>query len=83
MLGTLFNLSMSNLSILDFKLAKSDFNFFAKSDVSTPVVFFKSDFVAKLGKSNLTFTFAPKDFGLGNLENIHSFLLCLFYQSSY
>ena len=35
---------MSNLSTLDFKLAISIF--LAKSDVSTPIAFFKSDFVA-------------------------------------
>ena len=40
LLGTFFNLSMSNLSTSDFKLAKSVF--LAKSDVSTPVAFFKS-----------------------------------------
>ena len=38
------NLSTSNLSTSDFKLAKSIF--LAKDDVSTPVVFFKSVFVA-------------------------------------
>ena len=42
--GTIFNLSMSNLSTLDFKLAISIF--LAKSDVSTPIAFLKSDFVA-------------------------------------
>ena len=41
--GTFFNLSMSNLSISDFKLAKSVF--LTKSDVSTPVAFFKSVFI--------------------------------------
>ena len=35
----------------------------AKSDVSGPVAFFKSAFVAWLDKSNSTFTFAPKGFG--------------------
>ena len=42
--GTFFSLSMSNLSTLDFKLAKS--TFLANLDVSTPVAFFKSAFVA-------------------------------------
>ena len=42
--GTFFNLSISNLSILDFKLAQS--TFLANFDVSTPVSFFKSAFVA-------------------------------------
>ena len=37
-LGTFFNLSISNLSISDFKLSKSVF-FLAKSDISTPVAF--------------------------------------------
>ena len=36
-LGTFFNLSLSNLSISDFKLAKSAF--LAKDDVSTPGTF--------------------------------------------
>ena len=38
-LGTFFNLSISNLSISDFKLAQSVF-------LATPVAFFKSSFVA-------------------------------------
>ena len=37
--GTVFNFSGS-----DFNLAKSAF--LAKSDISTPIAFFKSDFVA-------------------------------------
>ena len=36
-LGTFFNLSLSNLSISDFELAKSAF--LAKDDVSTPGTF--------------------------------------------
>ena len=36
--GTVFNLSISILSTIDFKLAKS--HFAAKLDVSTPVAFF-------------------------------------------
>ena len=42
--GVVYNLPISNLSTLDFKLAKSTnlVNF----DVSTPVAFFKYDFVA-------------------------------------
>ena len=55
------NLSISNLSTSDFKLAKSVF--LAKSDASAPVSFFKSPFVAWLDKPNSTFTLAPKDFG--------------------
>ena len=42
LLGTLFNLSISNLSASGFKLAKSVF--LAKSDISNPVSFFKSAF---------------------------------------
>ena len=42
--GTFLNLSMSNLSTSDFKLPKSVFS--AKSDVSTPVAFFKDPFAA-------------------------------------
>ena len=44
LLGIFFNLSMSDLSTSDFKLAKSVF--LAKSDISTPVAFLKSFFVA-------------------------------------
>ena len=43
-LGRYFNLSISNLSTLDYKLAKS--TFLENFDVSTPVAFFKSAFVA-------------------------------------
>ena len=60
LIGTIFNLSISNLSTSDFKSAKSVF--LAKSDVSTTAAFFKN-FVAYLDKSNSTFTFAPKDLG--------------------
>ena len=42
--GTGTNLSISNLSTLHFKFAKSIF--LANFDVSTPVPFFKSPFVA-------------------------------------
>ena len=42
--GTVFNLSTSILSTSAFKLAKSDFA--ANLEVSTPVAFFKSAFVA-------------------------------------
>ena len=50
LLGTIFNLSISNLSTSDFKLAKSVFS--AKSDASTPAAVFKSAFVAQLDKYN-------------------------------
>ena len=63
LLGTFFNLSISNLSISVFKLAKSVF--LAKSDVSTPVAFFRSIVAVEKDKSNSTFTFALKDFGFG------------------
>ena len=43
LLDTFFNLSISKLSTLGFKLAKS--LILAKSDVSRPVAFFKSSFV--------------------------------------
>ena len=43
-IGTFLNLSMSNFSTSDFKLAKSVF--LATPDVSTPVAFYKSAFVA-------------------------------------
>ena len=61
LIGQLFNLSISNLSTLDVKLAKS--TFLANFDVSTPAALFKSAFVAYLDKSNSNFTFLPKDFG--------------------
>ena len=64
LVGTFFDLLIPNLPKLDFKLAKSVFlaNFY----VSTTVAFCKSAFAAQLGKSNLTFTFPPEDFGSGN-----------------
>ena len=65
-----------NLSTLDFKLAKSTFS--ANGDVSAPAAVFKSAFVAELDKSNTTFPLPPKD-----LDYIHSFILCFFYQSNY
>ena len=70
--GIVFNLSISNLSTLDFELAKS--TFLANFYVSTPAAP-----TAQLGKSNSTFTLSSEDFGS---ENIHSFILCLFYQSN-
>ena len=77
LVGRFFSLSIYNMSTLDFKLAKS--TFLAVGDLSIPDKFFKSIFDVELDKSNSTFTF-PKDFGL---ENIHSFILCLFYLSNY
>ena len=47
---SLYNLSISNLSASDYKLAKSVFSFF------------KSAFVVELDKSNSIFTFTPKEF---------------------
>ena len=44
-LGTFFNLSKSNLSTSEFQLAK--LVYLAKSDASTPVAFFRLDFVTK------------------------------------
>ena len=44
LVGPLFNLSISNLSTSPFKLTRS--NFAANLDLSIPVAFFKSDFVA-------------------------------------
>ena len=43
LVGTFFNLSISNFSLLDFKLAKP--TFLANFDVSTPVAVLKSAFV--------------------------------------
>ena len=61
LVDTFPNLSISNLPTSDFKLAKPTFS--ANFYVSTNAAFFKSVFVAKLDKSNSTFTFLPKDFG--------------------
>ena len=80
-----FNLSISNLSRWDFKLAKSAF--LAKDDVSTPVVFFKSAFIAYLDKFTLTLM-SPAN-GSNGLRKYwlifiqDNFILRLFYQSSY
>ena len=68
-LSTFFNLSISDLSTLDFKLAKS--TVLANCDVPTPVAFFKSAFVAWLDKSNSTVAFPLKDFGSGNYSFIY------------
>ena len=43
-LSTFSNLSISNLSTSNFKLAKS--SFLANCDASTPASYFQSDFVA-------------------------------------
>ena len=65
-----FNLSISNLSTLDFKLAKSTYldNFV----VSAPVAFFKSVFVEQLDKFNSTFTLPPADFGSAKCSLIYA-----------
>ena len=73
---TFFSLSISNPSTSDFKLA--EWIFLAKDDALIPAAFFKSVFIAQLGRSNSDFTF-PKNLVL---ENIHSFILCFFYQSN-
>ena len=66
-LGTFLIYQYLQLSTTDFKLAKSTF-----FDVSIPVAFFKSAFVAKLDKSKSTFIFAPKKFGFGKYYLIHT-----------
>ena len=70
----MFSLSISKLSTLDFKLAKS--TFVAKDYISIPVAFFKFVFVAYLDKSNSTFTVRPKHFvsGKHSLSYTKSFL---------
>ena len=70
LVGRFSNLSMSNLSTSDFKLAK--YNFLAKDDVLIHVRFFKTVFVAELDKSNSTFSFSPKDFGCGKYSLIYT-----------
>ena len=64
---------MCSLSTSDFKLVKSVF--LTEPDVSTFVLFLKSDLFGKLDKSNSSFTFVPK---ISVLGNIHSFIPCLF-----
>ena len=73
LVATFFNLSISNLPTSDFKLAKSTI-FLAKSDVSTPAVFFKSVF-GELGKSNSTFTFALQGFGFGQDSSNYTLIM--------
>ena len=68
--GTIFVLSISNLSTSDFKLAES--TFLAKEDSSTPVAFFNSVFVAYLDKSYSTFILSAKDFGSGKYSLIYT-----------
>ena len=63
LVGIFFNLSMSYLPTLYFKLAKS--TFLANVDVSTTATFFKSAFIALLDKCNSNFTFFPKDLSSG------------------
>ena len=53
--GTVFNLSISNLSTFGVKLGKSAF--LSNSDVSISVAHFKSDLVVYLKISNSDFTF--------------------------
>ena len=67
---TFLNLSISNFSTSDFILAK--LISLAKSDVSSPVAFIKSNFFAQLGKSNSTFTFAPIDFGFRKYSFVYA-----------
>ena len=71
------NLSKSKLSKSDSKWAK--LVFVAKFDGSTPVVSFKSAFVAQLDQSNSAFTFASKDLGFRKYSLIYSMSL-LFIQ---
>ena len=73
-LGTFFNLSMSNLSTSDFKLAKSVF--LANSDVSTPVTSYGSVLWYNLTNLIQILHSLLKILVLGN---IHSFILCLFF----
>ena len=78
----LSSLSISNLSTIDSKLAKSAFlnsNFSAKSDVSTPVAFLNLSLL-----HNQTNLIQLSYFPVKNLvlENLHSFILCFFYQSN-
>ena len=75
LLDTFFNLSISNLSTLDCKLAKSPY--LANVDVSTPVAFLT---IAFFNYYLLHFQFLLFVQEILVLENIHSFLLCLFNQ---
>ena len=76
--GTFFNLSMSNLSPSDFKLTKSFV--LAKFDVSIPLAFLNLRLLHK--QANLI---ELSDFILKilALENFYSFVLFIFYLTSY
>ena len=54
--------------------------FSAKSDVPTPVAFFRSAFLAKLDISNSIFTFPPNDLGFGKYSLIYTVELILSVQ---
>ena len=87
-IGVVSNLTVSNLSTLplsnlsiSFNLVASDFKlgklvFLAKSDISTPVGFLKSDFLHNYTKIIQLSHFIVK---LSVFGNVHSFMLCLFY----
>ena len=64
------NLAISNLSVSDFKLAKS--SFLANFGISTLVEFFKSAFVAYLDKSYWTLSFLPKGISLGKYSLMYT-----------
>ena len=63
-IGTVFNLFVSVESTSAFRLARPDFA--ANLDVSTPVAFFKSNFVAQSDKLTLLLMSLPNgSYGLG------------------
>ena len=78
--GTVFNLSASILSTSAFKPAKSDFD--AKLDVSAPIAFFKSVFIAKLDKFSLTVKSMSPPKGSYNLENYLLIVYNIFFNLS-
>ena len=67
---TFFSLSISNLSTLDFKLAKSIF--LAISEILALVSFFKSDFVSYLDKSTSSFSLSSNDYGSAKYSLIYT-----------
>ena len=69
-----------HLSTSAFKPAKSDFD--AKLDVSAPVAFFKSVFIAKLDKFSLTVNSLSPPKGSYDLENYLLIVYNIFFYLS-
>ena len=70
LVGVFWNLSVYKLQTSGFNLVKS--TVFANVDVSMPVAFLKSPYVASLNKPNSSFTLPPEDFGSGKYSLIYT-----------